>query len=80
MSGDEEVNWRDRSTWIRNPADYPDYPPRNVRRGMRWSYVGIAHLDNWHKFFAGLREKPPEKSGLFRPTDKNGNPYFGPAD
>lgn len=77
---DRTVDWRDRSNWIRNPADYADYPPPSVRSGMKWSYVGIAHLNNWHKFFAGLRERPPEKSGLFRPVDKNGNPCFGPAD
>lgn len=74
---DNEVDWRDRSNWIRDPANYPDYPPPNVRRGMKWSYVGTTHLNNWWKFFAGLREKPPEKSGLFRPIDKEGNLHFG---
>lgn len=80
MSDKEDVNWRDRSTWIHDPADYPDYPPENVRRGIRWSSAGVAYLNNWHKFFAGLREKPPEKSGLFRPIDKDGNLYFGQAE
>ncbi len=80
MSDKEDVNWRDRSTWIHDPADYPDYPPENVRRGIRWSSAGVAYLNNWHKFFAGLREKPPEKSGLFRPIDEDGNLYFGQAD
>ncbi|MBN8866766.1 MAG: hypothetical protein J0H98_04380 [Solirubrobacterales bacterium] len=80
MSDEEDVNWRDRSTWTRDPADYPDYPSRSVRSGLRWSSAGIAHLNNWHKFFAGLREKPPEKSGLFRPVDKDGNLYFGQAE
>lgn len=77
---DRTVNWRDRSNWIRNPSDYPGYPPPGVRSGMKWSYVGIAHLNNWHKFFAGLREKPPQTSGLFRPVDRDGDLYFGRAE
>lgn len=80
MSDEKDVNWRDRSTWIHDPADFPNYPPENVRRGMRWSSAGVAHLNNWHRFFAGLREKPPEKSGLFRPIDKDGNLHFGQAE
>lgn len=44
---------------------------------MAWSYVGVAHLENWWKFFAGLREEPPEKSGLLRPTSDGGKLYFG---
>lgn len=77
---DDTVDWRDRRNWIRDPADYSGYPPPRVRSGMKWSYVGIAHLNNWHKFFAGLREKPPEKSGLFRPVDQDGNLHFGKAE
>ncbi|MGB6057606.1 MAG: hypothetical protein WBF71_05025 [Microthrixaceae bacterium] len=80
MNDEEEVNWRDRSTWIHDAADFPNYPPENVRRGLRRSSAGIAHLNNWWKFFAGLREKPPEKSGLFRPIDKDGNLYFERAE
>jgi hypothetical protein len=75
-----EVNFRDPANWIRDPVDYPDYPPPRVRSGMKWSYTGIAHLNNWWRFFAGLRERPPEKSGLFRPRNADRSLYFGRAE
>lgn len=80
MSNDNEMDWRRKENWIRDPADYPNYPPRSVRSGMKWNPNGIAHLENWHKFFAGLRDKPPGQSGLLRPSNDDGSLYFGPAD
>lgn len=77
---DEEVDFRRRENWIRDPADYPDFPSRQVMSSYKWSPAASAHMDNWYRFFAGLREKPPEKSGLFRPTRPDGSLYFGPAE
>lgn len=75
-----EVNYRDPKSWIRDPADYLDYPPPRVRSGISRSSAGIAHLNNWWKFFAGLRDTPPGKSGLFRPRNPDGSLYFGTAE
>lgn len=77
---EQEVDSRRKQNWIRDPANYPDHPPSRVRSGMRWSYVGIAHLNNWCRFFAGIRENPPGKSGLFRLELPDGSLYFGPTE
>lgn len=71
--------WK-RENWVRDPADYPDFPPPRVRSAMKWSPAGPGHLANWYRFFSGLRDTPPGKSGLFRPRNPDGSLHFGKAE
>ena len=75
---DEEAHpqsGRNTSRYVKDAEDDPHVLP--VSSSLKWSPSMSAHLTNWYRFFAGLREKPPEKSGLFRPRNPDGSLYFG---
>lgn len=61
------VNCRDARSWIRDPADYPNFPLAKARRGGRSNPVALAHLDGWFEFLAGFRDEPPASNAVLNP-------------
>jgi hypothetical protein len=52
---DEEMNWQDPRKPVRDPGDYPGYPPVEVREGIRqWGSPGDwQQWQDWEQFIRG---------------------------
>jgi hypothetical protein len=66
---EEAVNWEDPREPVRDPEDYPGYPPPKVREGIRqWGSTDDWQLwQEWEKFIRGESEEQPESLAEWLP-------------
>jgi hypothetical protein len=60
--GREQPPESDPGTWIRDAADYPDFPPRAVRKWARINRQLARYCGDWYRFLRGETDEPPRPS------------------
>jgi hypothetical protein len=58
-----EINTHDPSNWVRAPGNYPDFPPRSIRKWANWDYTLRGYVNGWYDFLCGIVDTPPLPSG-----------------
>ena len=63
MKKRREIRTSDPANWVRSPDDYPDFPPRSVRRWAGWNPSLKGYINAWYDFLCGITDTPPLPSG-----------------
>lgn len=51
-----------RADWVRDPSDYPDFPPHAVRKWAGWNRQKARYCSAWYRFLCGETDEPPRPS------------------